>query len=179
MSEELDSIQLDNVFLDNAEMTVDGKFRVGVAERFMKVLKTICPEHADKLGIIPTMNESLKLVPYPDFMARVEYWKTLNEAVSEQRTIKNLETGLAKLVQLDSQNRIKLTPAQVKFAKVKKEALIVGRISHMELYDPEVFTEQLMKDMKNFSAASDAVARDAAGKNVAPQFVIQAAPVKG
>jgi len=179
MSEELDSIQLDNVFLDNAEMTVDSKLRVGIPERFKKVLKSIAPEHADKIGIIPTMDASLKLVPYPDFMARVEYWKTLNEAISEQRTIKKLETGLAKLVQMDSQHRIKLTPAQAKFAKVKQEALIVGRISHMELYDPEVFTDQLMKDMKNFSAASDAVAKEAAGANVVPQFVIQAAPVKG
>ncbi|MBI3735467.1 hypothetical protein HY256_03025 [Candidatus Sumerlaeota bacterium] len=168
------SIPLENVFLDNAEMTVDAKLRVGIPERFMKVLKTLAPEHTDKIGVIPTLDHSLKLMPYPAFMKRVEWWKTLNDRLAAHRTIKNLETSLAKVLALDNQNRIRLTPAQVKFCRIKEEALIVGRIEYMELFAPPTFDETIQREMKEYESASDLVAREEAGIKPVQQFVIEA-----
>ncbi len=174
MAQEDSTPKLEQVFLHNAEMVLDAKLRVGIPERFMKVLKSICPEHADKVGVIPTTDRSLKVLPYSAFLERVEEWKGLNDRRSDHRTIKNLETSLAAVITLDAQNRFRLTPAQVKFCKIKSKVLIVGRVGSMEIFDPTVFDKVTEKAMENFDQASDAVANEKAGLKPAQKFVIQA-----
>lgn len=190
MAEELDSPaapDLEADFLDNAEMTVDSKLRVGIPERFMKVLKLIAPEHADKVGIVPDDGGALKLLPYPAYVKRVAYWKTLNDRIAAHRTIKNFETSLAKLVSLDGQNRIKLTSAQADFCgidagekegKGAKAATIVGAVDCMKLYSRKGFQAMVERAMAGYASASDQVEREKEAKPAA-KFVIEARPSEG
>ncbi|MCH8332662.1 hypothetical protein IIC65_01915, partial [Candidatus Sumerlaeota bacterium] len=62
------------LFLNSQEMLVDAKLRVGIPERFMKVLKQICPDHVDQIGLAATPDRSIKLMPYPYFMQALEQW---------------------------------------------------------------------------------------------------------
>lgn len=148
----------DFVFLDQAEMKVDDKLRVGIPERFMKALRNICPEHVDKVGAVPMPDHSLKLMPYPLFMERMEQWSKLDDQVSANRTFRGFILKLAKVHTLDAQNRIKLTPLQTKFLKLKRDAIMVGNLDSMLLYDPDVYDETLSKDLDGFPEASDLVA---------------------
>lgn len=171
----VEGAELESAFLDNAEMTVDSKFRVGVPERFMKTLKALAPGHADKVGVIPAEDGSLKLLPYPDYVKRVAYWRTLNDRVAAERTIKKFETSLAKLLPLDAQNRIKLTQAHIDFCGAEKEAMIVGAVECMQLYSMKGFREMIRREREQYSEASDAVE---ARKREQPavQYVIDAHP---
>jgi len=183
MDSENQSSNLDTVFLDQAEMTVDAKQRVGIPERFMKVLKSVAPDYTDRVGVIPTLDRSLALLPYPAFLKRIEFWKTLDERVGSQRTIKNLETSLAKELTLDTQNRIRLTPAQMKFCKIeqkKSDVIIVGKVDHMQIFASEVFDEMILRELENASEANDEVARGKTESNgskpVTQEFVLEVRP---
>lgn len=169
---------LETVFLDNAEMTVDSKLRVGIPERFMKALRNISPEHADKVGVISAHGGALKLLPYPDYVKRVAYWKTLDDRIAAHRAIKNVETSLAKLLTLDGQHRIKLTQAHAEFCGIDKEAIIVGAVDCMKLYSRKGFQRMLEQEMEAYSKASDQVAREETAQP-ARQFVIEARPNPG
>jgi division/cell wall cluster transcriptional repressor MraZ len=177
MVPEATKTNLEAVFLDNAELTIDAKFRVGIPERFMKVLRSLAPDCSDRVGVIPTPNHSLKLLPYPDFVKRVEWWRSLNDQFAAHRTIKTLETSLAKELTMDNQNRIRLTPAQIKFCKIKRDILMIGGIDCIQIWDPGVFEEMIKREAENFAAASEEVARQAAGiQPPVQQFVIEAHP---
>ncbi len=178
MSEKPGSVNVGKIFLNNSRMTVDSKLRVGIPERFIKVLKAICPDHADRVGVIGTKDHSLKLMPYPMFLERLQYLETLNDQIAEHRTILNIETSLAIELPLDAQNRIRLTPDHAAFCEIdeagKTEALIVGKMGWMELFSPATFKRVMNQEMEKFAEASDRVAREAAGTAPAPQFVIEA-----
>ncbi len=167
MAEKKTALSEENIFLDNVTVAVDLKLRVAIPERFMKVLKNVAPDYADRIGVIPTADRSLKLMPYPAFMEKLAYWRSLNDDISEHRTIRSFVLKLAKVHQLDGQNRLKLTDQQVKFCNITRKAIIVGDIEAMQLYDPDLYEQTLLKDMQKFAEASDQVAK-AAGLGGSP-----------
>lgn len=161
------------LFLNSQEMLVDAKLRVGIPERFMKVLKQICPDHVDQIGLAATPDRSIKLMPYPYFMAALEQWNALDDRISDQRVVLNLSAGFADLLKLDKQNRIRLNPEMCKFCNITREVIIVGTLKYMQIFDRGVWNTLVRKGMSKFGGAADAVAAKAA--EPAPvQLIVQA-----
>lgn len=152
------------IFLNNQEMVVDSKLRVGIPERFMKVLREAYPDHCDKIGVAASADKSIKLMPEPIFLKELEYWSSLDDRSQNQRTILNISTAFADLLPLDKQNRLKLSPALCKFCNISREVIIVGSVRYMQIFDLDSWNELVRKNFDRFGGASDALASPPGGK---------------
>ena len=121
--------------------SLDAKNRVFIPSKYREVLGstfTVC--HAS--------NNEQALYIYPS-----ETWDELCEemdelgrnATGEQKKL--LERDRRDLYRnsddanMDTQGRITLSPAQCKYAGLKKDVLIIGNMKRLEIWDPEVFAE--------------------------------------
>lgn len=153
------------IFLNNQEMVVDSKLRVGIPERFMKVLREVYPENCEKIGVAASADKSIKLMPEPIFLKELEYWSSLDDRSENQRTILNISTAFADLMPLDKQNRIKLSPALCDFCSISREVIIVGSVRYMQIFDRNSWNELVRKNLDRFGGAADALASTPGGKS--------------
>lgn len=144
------TLNLDEVFLENVEMSVDSKGRVGIPEKFMKVIRKICPEHAGVIGLTPTPERSIKLMPYPLFAQKVGEWGRLNGEKQAERTMLNVLTSYSGVFPLDPQNRIKLHPGLIKLCNIKHDVVITGNIHFMQIFDSQRFEEMMGSGLNGF-----------------------------
>lgn len=149
---------MEPAFLNNQEMVVDTKMRVGIPERFMKVLKQGFPDACEEIGVTATPDRSIKLMPKPTFLKELEFWETLDDQINDQRTILNLLTSFADLVPLDKQNRIRLSPALCKFCNITRNVIVVGNIRYMQIFDLDTWNDSVREGMDRFGGAINALA---------------------
>lgn len=162
---------LDEVFLDTIEMTVDNKGRVGIPEKFMKVIRKLCPDNANVIGIAPTPEKSIKLMPYSYIARRIADWSKLNGEKGAERKMLNALTAYATWLPLDPQNRIKLNPTLMRLCRIQRDVVIVGSIHFMQLFDVHNYEETVLTQLANY----DEIEKEAERKiqEVAPvQFVL-------
>lgn len=146
------------VFLNNQLVVIDAKHRVAIPERFMKVLKSCYPKDSEEIGVRATPDRSIKLMPKALFEEELKAWRNLDDRVSEERTILNIMTATADLLPLDKQNRIRLSPMLCEFCNLSRDAIIVGNMDYMQIYDLGVWNEKLREGMENFDKALNNVA---------------------
>jgi MraZ protein len=63
------------------------------------------------------------------------------------RMWQRLIVGFAEELELDAQGRILISPALRKFASLKKEALMIGRGTHFELWDNAAWEAKLEQEL--------------------------------
>jgi division/cell wall cluster transcriptional repressor MraZ len=146
------------VFLNNQVVTVDTKHRVAIPERFIKVLKQAYPDDCEEVGVTATPDGSIKLMPKPLFLEELQKWSRLDDRITEERTILNIMTAYADLLPLDKQNRIRLSPMLCDFCKISREAIVVGNMSYMQIYDLSVWNERVRQGMQHLDRAMNNVA---------------------
>jgi MraZ protein len=167
------SVGMDKIFLSTEEMTVDNKGRVGIPARFMSVLRTICPDQADAVGVMITPDKSIKLMPVPFFEKEIERLSQLNDQVDEERMMLNLLASLAERAPLDKQNRIKLNPFMMKECAIDRDVVIMGSIQYMQIFDQKVWREYYKSGLPQLGAAASRVAKKDEPRP-AVQYVINA-----
>lgn len=165
------TINLEEVFLDNAEMTVDTKGRVGIPEKFMKVIRRICPENAGVVGLTPTPERSIKIMPYSYFARQVAHWGQLDGDKQAERTMLNVLTSYSGLFPLDPQNRIKLNPGLMRLCNIQRDVIIVGNVHFMQLFDVRTFERMMEKGLDVFDEAQEKATRKLT-EGVPVQFVL-------
>jgi division/cell wall cluster transcriptional repressor MraZ len=153
------------VFLNNQLVVVDSKHRVAIPERFIKVLKAAFPDNCEEIGVRATPDRSVKVMPIPLFEKELESWRHLDERVSEERTILNIMTATADRLALDKQNRIRLSPMLCEFCNLSRDAIIVGNMDYMQIYDLGIWNEKLREGMQSFDQALNNVAMRTKGSN--------------
>lgn len=167
------SVDMDKIFLSTEEMTVDNKGRVGIPARFMSVLRTICPDQADAIGVMITPDQSIKLMPIPYFEKEIARLSQLNDQVDEERMMLNLLASLAERAPLDKQNRIKLNPFMMKECAIGRDVVIMGSIQYMQIFDQKVWREYYKTSLPQLGAATSRVAKKDEPK-ASVQYVINA-----
>lgn len=163
----------DTLFLNNQEMIVDAKLRVGIPERFMKVLRKIAPDHSRQIGVAASPDRSIKLMPHPYFAEELERWQALDVNKSADRTILNLSSSFADLLSMDKQNRIKLSPALCKFCNITRDVIIVGSLKYMQIFDIGIWNALTETGISQFDGALDTAAQNA-GRPAPVHLVINA-----
>lgn len=156
---DISTLNLDEVFLDSAEMTVDNKGRVGIPEKFMKVIRRICPDNANVVGLTPTPERSIKIMPYSYFARRVTQWGQLDGEKQAERTMLNVLSSCSGLFPLDPQNRIKLNPALMRLCNIQRDVIIVGNVHFMQLFDKLTFERMMEKGLEIFDEAQEKATR--------------------
>ena len=153
-------------------MTADPKGRVGVPARYLRVLKNICPDRADRVGVRLTPERSIKVMPAPMYEAELETWSGLDDRIDDERMVLNMSTVGADLLELDNQNRIRLNPLLMKLCGIDRQVVFVGSVRFMQIYAEEVYLEMIQANQPAWSRAQTNVARQSA----AP--AAEAAPVQ-
>ncbi|GEM_PF-2713354 len=167
---------LETDFLDSVEMTVDRKLRLGIPERFMKALRRICPDQAGVIGLAPTPERSIKLMPYPVFREELDRWRALEHEPGEGRLALTFFTSLAGLYPLDNQNRFRLNPVLMRMCQIQRDVVITGNLRFMQVFDTRLFEELMREALPKVDPALRRLARGE--PTPAPiQYVIQ--PVIG
>lgn len=125
------------MFQGAIELTLDAKGRIAIPTR-----------HRDALGgggIVLTAHPDGCLLLYPraawePIGSRVQSLSNFNE---QARWWQRLLVGFAEELELDSAGRILISPALRRFAKLEKQAMLVGQGSHLELWDSSTWEEKL------------------------------------
>ena len=158
-------------FLGNELMTVDDKGRLGIPAKFMTVLRKICPDQAGQVGVMITPDRSIKIMPVPAFEEKIEELAQLDDQLEEDRLVLTLSTSMAECLKLDKQNRVKLSPMLLEICGIGRQAMVVGNIDAIQVFDRAVWQDLVAKGMANYSGALSRVARK--GEVKAPvQYVI-------
>ena len=75
----------------------------------------------------------------------------MNEFSSEQRKLKrNLFSGISQ-VDLDSNGRFLLARNMLSHCNIKKDVILIGVGNFIELWNPDIYNKNLIKDSKEFS----------------------------
>ncbi len=83
----------------------------------------------------------------------LDNWKGLQEKLStmpmisaDARTLRRMIVGSASLVELDKQGRILLPASLRNYAKIEKEAVLIGNIDHIELWSKTTWEDSMKID---------------------------------
>ena len=85
-----------------------------------------------------------------------EFEKKLAEVatpVLQVRDHRRRVIGSAEVMAIDAQGRVRLTPRQLAYAGIEKEALVVGTGRRFEIWSPERFDELVNQDIDDVATA--------------------------
>ena len=135
-------------FTGEHECKLDAKGRLVLPSR----LKSVLPE-ASKNSIVIRKGFESNLIIYPlsEFQNIYTRISSLNEFSSEQRKLKrNLFSGISQ-VDLDSNGRFLLARNMLSHCNIKKDVILIGVGNFIELWNPDIYSKNLIKDSNEFS----------------------------
>ena len=127
-------------FLGSKNVSVDSKGRVAIPSRYRDRLML------DAGGcLVQTLNpleRSLWLYPLPEWEVIEEKLSDLSDFDNQSRKVKQMMRGYATDCQLDANGRI-LIPAELRdYARIGKQAVILGQGNKFEIWDKPSWDEQ-------------------------------------
>ncbi len=139
------------MFRGRSTHNLDSKGRLSIPARFRDVLKT----KYDNRLIVTNLPGCLAAYP-------VEEWKSIEEQFTRFRfgppkvlAFKRYLLGAAVDSNLDGQGRI-LIPAHLRQgAGIEKEVVLVGQLTHFEIWSSELLEKQLAETRDNFDEISN------------------------
>ena len=126
-------------FIGKATLAVDTAGRTSLPKEFRKVLSDEAKGH---LVVTIGVGNTLALYPLPEWARYIASLETLGRGpeISKFRT---RITAFAKYSVLDAQNRISLTPEQLKYAGVRNEVTFVGDGKRIRIWSPERYAAEI------------------------------------
>ena len=135
-------------FTSEYECKLDAKGRMVLPAK----IKSNLPEASGNELVIRRGFEPC-LVIYPKLEYKKIFSKVtgLSEFNAENRKLqRNFFRGNSE-VELDSTGRFLIPKSMIRFADLKKDVIVVGMGNRVEVWDPELYEEYLIKDQSEFS----------------------------
>jgi MraZ protein len=139
-------------FSSEYECKLDAKGRLILPAR----MKSNLPA-ASGNNVVITRGFETCLVVYPEVEWRKVFSKVsgLNEFNEEYRNFqRNFFRGNTE-VELDSNGRFVLPKSMTKYAQIDTEVIVVGMGNRIEIWNPELYDQFLIKDQKEFSKLAE------------------------
>jgi len=135
-------------FTSEYECKLDTKGRLVLPAK----IKTNLPEvSTTELVIRKGFEPNLILYPMVEYKKIHHKISSLSEFNPEQRKLKrNFFRSIAQ-VELDTANRILVPKTMLAHAQIEKEAILIGMGNYIEMWNPEIFNDHLIEDMKEYS----------------------------
>lgn len=128
-------------FQGKTAISLDSKGRLAVPTRYREILQN---DAQNQMTITEHPDGYLMLFPRPQ-------WLTLknNAAQLDQDAAwwKRVVIGSANDVELDSAGRILVSPELREAAQINKEVLLIGMLSHFEIWDRSVYQQRKTLEM--------------------------------
>ena len=143
-------------FKGRENYSVDDKGRVAIPA---KMRKSMSPEAADTFVVTRGPDEDPCIYVYP-----LDEWKKmeaqlagLNQYNGRDRFFVRTLLYWADELVLDKQHRVMIPKALLEFAKIDKNALIIGAMDHIEIWNPEIFDSYLNKRDESYADVAERV----------------------
>ncbi len=133
---------------------VDEKGRVSIPARMRKYLS---PEANETFVITRGTETCLFLFPLDEWEKLEKRLKELNTFNPQHRLLVRILLMWAVEVTLDNQSRIMIPKNLLEFAKINKEALIIGALDRIEIWNPEVFQEYVNSQPESYESIAEKV----------------------
>lgn len=136
--------------------SVDSKGRVNVPA---KMRKSMAPEANDTFVITRGPDDDPCIYAYPmdEWKKFEENLKQLNQFNERERFFLRTLLYWADEVTLDKQFRITLPKSLLDFTQIEKEALILGAMDHLEIWEPKVFDSYLSRKTESYASVAESV----------------------
>ena len=115
---------------------IDQKGRVAIPARLRRSLS---PEARETFVIIPGFDGCLSLYPLDEWRRPEDKLRSLPFGDARARRFKRMLLVNAADVQVDVQGRVTLPSKLIELVGLKKEALLLGAVDHIEIWDPDRF----------------------------------------
>lgn len=134
-------------FTSEFESKLDAKGRMVLPAR----IKAQLPEGDAELVIRRGFEPCLIIYPMVEFKKVFSKISGLSEFNEEYRTLqRNFLAGIAT-VELDSNGRFLIPKNMLTYAKLEKDALLVGIGNKVEVWNPEVYEKHIIQDQSELS----------------------------
>jgi MraZ protein len=136
--------------------SVDSKGRVNIPA---KMRKNIAPEANDTFVITRGPDDDPCIYAYPldEWKQFEERLKQLNQFNEQERFFLRTLLYWSDEVTLDKQFRISLPKSLLDFSRIEKNAMILGSMDHIEIWDPEIFENYLGKKQESYASIAESV----------------------
>lgn len=136
-------------FVGSYRHIVDSQGRVQLPRAMRRAMT---PEAQNTLIISRGLDGCLWAYPLDAWQRLTEQWEqaVADSSASEQRHKIRLITSQAAATEIDSQGRISVAPNLLKVAGIRKEAMIVGSLDRIELWDPKRFERAMVEVEDSF-----------------------------
>lgn len=120
-------------------VSLDEKFRISVPSMWRK---RISPEAEGTFVIIKGFEGSLLAMPEDEWE---KYWDDIESLPenAETRTLKRIILNNMKISVMDKQGRVSFSQELCEFAEIKKELVLVGKGSKIEVWDPQALEKNI------------------------------------
>ena len=136
-----------NTFTGEHSYSLDVKGRINIPAKFRNVLS----DDNEKSFVI-TKGMDFCVYAYPAIV-----WQSIENELKKLSSLSNVNRSFvrntvryASMVKYDKQGRIAITPNLIKYANLKKEALIIGMVNKIEIWNPS-----LLEKVDNLSQKID------------------------
>ena len=146
-----------NTFIGEYAYSLDSKGRVNVPAKFRQSLSE---DNENTFVITRGVDPCIWVYPLSHWKEIESNLRNLSSILKIHRTFVRNTARYASPSTYDKQGRITLTPSLIEYADLDKDALIIGMINKMEIWNPDRLDETDQQNMEIDPAAYD----DLAGK---------------
>ena len=136
-----------NTFTGEYSYSIDTKGRINIPAKFRNDLA-----NDNEKSFVITKGMDFCVYAYPAIV-----WQSIENELKKLSSLSNVNRSFvrntvryASMVKYDKQGRIAITPNLVKYANLKKEALIIGMVNKIEIWNPS-----LLEKVDNLSQKID------------------------
>ena len=131
------------MFLGEYAHTIDSKGRLTIPAKFRDQLAT---------GVVVTRNPSdrcLLVMPMSEWESLTEKVKALPLTDRRSSLLRRALFSAAEDLKPDRQGRILVSQRLREFAQIGTETLVVGMNSYVELWDPDIWNQQVLQELES------------------------------
>ena len=142
-------------FYGNHPLIVDDKSRTKLPAKFRAILETSYPDEQGEVVITLSLNGLIAIFPKSEYEKYLqELTKDSQRELNTRKLITAIE-GCTSFEKIDKQNRVRLDPILCRLAGIKKDIYVIGRKTHMEIWDRVKWEEFLESTIPEISSTAD------------------------
>lgn len=144
-----------DTFTGEYSYTIDAKGRVNIPAKFRQ---SMAPENDNSFVITRGMDPCIWVYPLIAWQIIEDDLKDLSAISSINRSFIRSTVRYASSVSYDKQGRIMLSANLMNYAKLEKDALIIGMVNKIEIWDPSVLSKVDKKNLEMDTSDYDELA---------------------
>ena len=133
-----------NTFIGEYSYTIDAKGRINIPSKFRNSLRK---DNKSSLVVTRGMDKCVWVYPIIVWKSIEDELRKLSSLSSVNRSFIRNTVRHASITKLDKQGRISLNQNLISFSSITKNALIIGMVNKIEIWDPSY----LLKIDNNFN----------------------------